>query len=354
METSVRLPERRLVGLKSQVAEIIGRRLSACAVERLADFHGRYLRGMKGGRRVVLRACNLSGLDLSGYNFSDAELPACDFSEANLTSAKFVRANLFGAHFNGADLSNTSFERADLRGAKFDGAKLYYTHFKGADLRRGEVLGNEGKILFDPSCSFKDAALTKSDMATCKMMGVDFNGASLSDVKLTGADLRDASFDGAKLAKVDMQGANLLDADMTRTAIDEDTEGSANLMRSRRALRPPTGERLAEILLEHSRWVRSNKEEGERANFSETDLTRFDLSGHFLPGANFTRAVLVHTNLTNAFLAGADMRHAILIDTLLDGADLRGTDLRGALTEGTVLETTKQGALDDQRIKTRL
>ncbi|HBC06473.1 MAG TPA: hypothetical protein DC046_02700, partial [Rhodospirillaceae bacterium] len=96
---------------------------------------------MKGGRRVVLRACNLSGLDLSGYNFSDAELPACDFSEANLTSAKFVRANLFGAHFNGADLSNTSFERADLRGAKFDGAKLYYTHFKGADLRRGEVLG---------------------------------------------------------------------------------------------------------------------------------------------------------------------------------------------------------------------
>jgi len=346
--------QRRTIGLYTQGAEITGRRLSTSAVERLADYHGRYLKGMKGGRRVVLRACNLAGLDLTGVNLSDADLPACDFSNAILRNVVFARANLFGARFDGADLTNANLERADLRGAKFENAKLIRTKLAGADMRRGEVMGESGKLFLDPSCSFRGAALLKSDMGTCKMTGADFEGARLEQVKFIGTDLRDSSFDGANLSDVEMQGANLMDADLTRTAIDEATEGSANLMRSRRALRPPTGERLAEILAEHSKWVHSDKTEGARASFGETDLTRFDLSGHFLPGADFTRAVLVGTDLRETFLVGADMRGAILIDAHLDGADLRGTDLRGAVTSGAAFKTATQGALDDERIVTRL
>ncbi len=353
-----RITERRTIGLYTQAAEITGRRLSASALERLVSYHNRYQKGMKGGRRVVLRACNLSGLDLSGINLSDADLPACDLSKANLRGTILMRANLFGARFDGADLSYANFERADLRGAKFVGATLFNTRLKAADMRRGEVLGEDGKLLLDPSCSFRGAALRKSDLEACKMSGVDFNDAHLEQVKFIGADLRNSSFDGASLRGVQMQGANLLDADMMRTAIDQETEGSANLMRSRRALRPPSGERLAEILHDHSRWVHSNKEEGARADFSGSDLTRMDMSGQFLAGADFNRAVLVGTDFRNSFLVGADMSETILIDALLEGADLRGADLRQALTQGTRLDCTTQGALqgaaEGEQISTRL
>ncbi len=94
-----------------------------------------------------------------------------------------------------------------------------------------------------------------------------------------------------------------------------------------------TGERLANILEEHGKWVESRGETGERA-----DLSRADLDGADLPGVNLQWAFLRKANLSGADLLLADLQGACLMQANLQGANLLGTELREANLQGATLD----------------
>lgn len=76
---------------------------------------------------------------------------------------------------------------------------------------------------------------------------------------------------------------------------------------------------IQKVLKKHEMWLNGEKG-GERANFSNADLTSVKLMGVNLKGAD----------LWNANLRGADLRYANLEDADLTGSNLRNADLRGA------------------------
>ena len=135
-------------------------------------------------------------------------------------------------------------------------------------------------------------------------------------------------------------------------------------------LRGTSREELAAVLGEHSKWVKSEGEEGERAILKEANLQRANLSGAELhaailmgaklqgaectkaklqranlSGANLQRAILVNANLQDAYLDTADFQQADLREANLQRANLTGADLQEAnLLHANLQNATLAGA----------
>jgi uncharacterized protein YjbI with pentapeptide repeats len=110
------------------------------------------------GAGTLLKGQKFSG-ELSGANFAKndtnvvpltgtikipeqaTDLSGSDFSNANLVSASFKGANLENAIFNGADIHWADFSQANLRGAQFKGAKnISKARFYNATMPDGSIL----------------------------------------------------------------------------------------------------------------------------------------------------------------------------------------------------------------------
>ena len=87
---------------------------------------------------------------------------------------------------------------------------------------------------------------------------------------------------------------------------------------------------LPAILAAHATWLRTNGEEGKRANLAGANLADANLMRANLAGANLADANLMRANLTGAYLTGAYLARADLAGADLTGADLTGADLAGA------------------------
>jgi uncharacterized protein YjbI with pentapeptide repeats len=342
------------MGGRSSMTVLSGYRVTPELLRRLHVLHRRYIRGMRDGRRAVLKDCNLSDLVITAHDFSDSEFIACNFKGAVLVDTHFERANLFGCSFTQADLTRANFSRADLRGAKFDEAILTHTVFKEADLRRGEVIGTEGKLLSaQPETSFKAAQLERTELSGSRLGGADFAAARLKGVSFQNADMRYCSFKGAEMNEVVLQGANLIDADLRQAALDEATEQSTSLMRAQRARPGPSADDLPDILKAHFAWAQSGGKTGARADFSQMDMSGRYLGKAVLAGAVLRGTVLTDADLSNAVLAACDLRDAVLLRTDLRGADLRGADLRGAHLANALLDDVLQGRIGEAGLATR-
>jgi len=104
---------------------------------------------------------------------------------------------------------------------------------------------------------------------------------------------------------------------------------------------------LDKIVADHSLWLDSRGDEGQRADFSGADLSRADLRGANLYGVDFSRANLTGANLSAAFLSrakfsaanltGGNLVGAFLSTARLGDADLSGANLSGANLSGANL-----------------
>lgn len=102
-----------------------------------------------------------------------------------------------------------------------------------------------------------------------------------------------------------------------------------------------TEERLMEILIKHSKWLR-DEDGGERANLRDADLRNADLRGIDLShadlrGADFSRADLRGANLRGSELCGANFCNAILHDADFSYANLYDANLIDAKLRGANL-----------------
>lgn len=104
--------------------------------------HG-HLRGLN------LNSVMLDKLDLSGVDFSEANLQHAFLRESNLTGANFSGANLRGAFLNDCVLNGTNFTGADLRFAKLLGAQITGSAFDAALYDIGTRVDTRNMHIFD-------------------------------------------------------------------------------------------------------------------------------------------------------------------------------------------------------------
>ena len=324
---------------------VVKMRLDANAVGELLDKHRRYLRNQSGGARAMLRQCDLSGLDLTGGDWTNSEFMVCKFDGATLERAVFRHANLFGSRFNSGNLSGADFEKADLRGAKFELANLTGAHLGGADLREGMVISADITLDGDTGSRFTNAILKGAKLPNARCKSVDFSGALLDGTDFSDADLRNASFHGAELISPILRGAQLAEADLRSAVLQGDVgqrlqNSGAVLPQSRVKL-----EAVVERLRQHELWITTQGKDGRRLNLSGGNLQGIDLSGRLLAAAKLDHTILVGANLKGANLAAAVLTGANLGGANLAHADLRGADLRFANLRTAMLDHTRQGAM---------
>jgi uncharacterized protein YjbI with pentapeptide repeats len=122
--------------------------------ERLAAANGDW--GGATLRRVELRACRLTGLDLAEARLEDVVLSDCKLDYANLRNSVIENVSFEDCVLRAAD-----FQGARLRAVRFSGCQLIETDFSRAafeavDLRgselalAGSVLGLRGAIVDSP------------------------------------------------------------------------------------------------------------------------------------------------------------------------------------------------------------
>ena len=192
--------------------------------------------------RLIERARDCPGCDLSGLNLKRADLRNANLAGANLAGANLHGTILAGANLAGADLSKANINRADLkranlRNAVMQRAMLYESRLDGADLTGADLtaaLAGEvqmiratlnGAIIL--SVDLRNARLTEADFTGAYMAGVwlhdsqmaraNFSGANLSNSLLIRASMVEVNLTGADVRGADMYGANLRGADLTET-----------------------------------------------------------------------------------------------------------------------------------------
>jgi Pentapeptide repeats (8 copies) len=130
---------------------------------------------------------NLSGLNFSGANlrkwcFSKRRLRLVDFSGANLSEVDLSEAILSGADLRKADLSGANFFKADLSEANLSEAILIGANLSGAILVGASL---SGAILVGASLS--GAMLVNTDLTAADLTGCHVYGVSAWGLKLDGA-----------------------------------------------------------------------------------------------------------------------------------------------------------------------
>ncbi|MBU6346362.1 MAG: pentapeptide repeat-containing protein [Cyanobacteria bacterium REEB494] len=117
------------------------------------------------------------------------DLSGRDFSHANLSNKDLSGRNLTYANLSGSNLSDTFMHKVNLRGANLSGANLFRANLLLADLR-------------------------EANLRSANLIGADLSGADLRGADLTGARMRS----GERLL-VKLVGANLTGAIMPDGAI---------------------------------------------------------------------------------------------------------------------------------------
>lgn len=270
---------------------------------------------------------NLKGINLSGASLSASHLSYSNLSDANLSNVNMVGADLSDVNLSDANLSNTNLAKANFSNVKLRNANLSNAATWDWEQLLQEWYATMGELV-DPSISGTDLRtialkngvnLSGADLSEANLIGVDLKGvqidedtkldpkwqlvweiANLENVgerELSHADLRGASLpfaklSGAKLSHAELRGANLYRAELQDTDLQ-----SANLSRT----------------------------ELQGANLKGANLKESNLKG-----AHLWRADLSNADLSNANLHNADLGEANLTNTILEGANMDGTNLQNA------------------------
>ena len=169
--------------------------------------------------RLVERALDCPGCDLTGVNLKRADLSGANLEGANLAGANLHSANLNGANISGANLEKANINRADLRRANLREANLKHTwmfesRFNGADLTGADLTqALAGNVQFS-GANFSGARMLGMDLRGARMLDTNFSGADLTFSWMHEAVLTRANLSGATLIEVDMANVDLVNADL--------------------------------------------------------------------------------------------------------------------------------------------
>jgi uncharacterized protein YjbI with pentapeptide repeats len=251
------------------------------------NFRGAYLGDAN------LTGVNFSSADLSDAYLGDANLTGVNFSSANLSGANLGDANLSGANLSGANLSRTDLGSTNLSGANLSGANLGRADLSHADLNSANLTRANLSHADLSSANLKNSKLSRADLSNTILFGANLSDADLISINLSHADLCRADLSGADLSHAILNGTNLSDTILFST------------------------------------------------NLSDAILVAADLSYAKLNGAKLNDARLNGAMFLGADLSGVDLSRVTLNDADLSGVTLNDADLSGAdLSDANLEEMT--------------
>ncbi|MBL0928888.1 MAG: pentapeptide repeat-containing protein [Alphaproteobacteria bacterium] len=337
------------------VAEFVRRELEL----RLAAHEKWLARGM-GGKQLIARYVDFSGISLAGRNLSQIALEGCILHGADLKGATLRGSKLHGCDLSLADLRKADARACDLRGCDLSQARLDGADFSDVNLGPAKPETIEGLRLAharhektfseqvsQPSGRDGDqSGILAARLDGARLVGTvlrgaildrtsarnaDFSGADLRDARLEHADCAYADFAGAKVAGVRWQGAMMGLACAPSGGMPPGTAA--------RRLPKPDPVWLKDALTAHLSFL--DRGQGVRASFAGLDLSEADFADARLNGADFRDANLESANFARSSLVCADLRGANLSRANLSAADLRGVQLAGAETRGVNLKDAR-------------
>jgi uncharacterized protein YjbI with pentapeptide repeats len=234
--------------------------------------------------------CSLIGADLTGLNLSKNDLTDANLTGANLEGVDMRGATLYKALFTGANLKGANLQEAHMSeavftGANLKGANLQKAHMSEAVFKKANLSGANLKDTIHTGSGPKNSANCMEDekhkWSVC-WNGVNFEDANLSNAKLNKAGMKFANLSGANLAMADLRGADL-------------------------------------------EYIKADGINLSNAKMQDVKLSRADLTGANIAGANlegvtwspFDKINLTRANLTGASLEGFDADSSILCKTIM-------------------------------------
>jgi uncharacterized protein YjbI with pentapeptide repeats len=233
-----------------------GRRVSQNEFDEAVRLHGMWLTNIASGRRCTFAGRDLSGLKLSSKDDQLTNLSGADFSQADLSATEADNISLEHCNFNGASLDGSRWRRpvfayADMRRITAKGAKwgvpseidsvnrvaadCTHTFLNNSDLTGAQICGFfygsclAETLLVEADLSFSNliglseltfglnlshARLDAAKLRRCRIVdaclfnsvcrNTDFTGTSFSNVILTGGDFRGASFRDTQLERTEI------------------------------------------------------------------------------------------------------------------------------------------------------
>ncbi|HRC26583.1 MAG TPA: pentapeptide repeat-containing protein, partial [Alphaproteobacteria bacterium] len=124
-------------------------RITQKQLDGIVEQHAMYLKGVVGGARATLKFSDLSDLDLSGKDLSQADFTGSRFVGTDLSRGRYTGACFFACDLRNANMARSDFSRADFRGAFVAGADLTGANMAGVDLRPGKIMkkGDSGALV---------------------------------------------------------------------------------------------------------------------------------------------------------------------------------------------------------------
>jgi uncharacterized protein YjbI with pentapeptide repeats len=187
---------------------------------------------------------DLSGSDLRGSSFVQADLERAFLFETHLE-----RTNLSEVHLEGAVLVNAHLERAFLSGARLEGADLKGANLGYAFLRGAHLGGANFMAAHLEHVSLMEAHLERAHLSFAHLEGADLSGAHLEgavliQAHLEKADLSEAQLEGADLREAHLEGA-ILAGRISRTPTSRERISTASRTSTKRLAMPRRGCRMA-------------------------------------------------------------------------------------------------------------
>ena len=329
------------------------------------------------GPSVDILGANLSGADLSGYNFIGVNVTGTDFSGANLVNIRsgktvgpparlsspyvFMTDNSAGGFIvgprvdlTGANLTNCQFTGLDISGATFTNAILTNVRSGGgmigppaantlpAKYRYVEdATDGTGGYFVGPGVDLSGALLR--NMPASYLQGAYFTNTNITNARLSGSGLfyvKSGGMVGAPASLpttysyvvsasggyiigpyADLSGANLNNTVLTGMNIAHADFTSATFIGTRTGglVGPP------ETLATNYYYIQAS---------SPGTVQDAYIVG---PRVNLARAVLSRTNLKNVDLSGADFTNAVF-----EGTNFTNTNIRNAVLTGVAPFTNTQ------------
>lgn len=297
------------------------------------------------------------------YVGTPVDLSGLDFSGANLREASFAGANMEKCKFNGADLRRTTFEGANLRATEFQGTKAQDATFFYSDMgpsedgqktriidssfERAFMRGSEAVEAIVERTNFNYSNIRNGNWDQAVIQGAHFDYADMEGISLAGAKLREVTMKHALLDNAIMTNAELIKVDLTEAMM---AGVKAEKLKIKESILKDADARG--INLEGAEIDRLSKLEGldlERAILEKVEAEKVDFRNVNLEGANLRLA-----NLRGVHLEGVNARFANFEEAVMEGAQAAGIDMTGAQVEkmraakANLTEAVMQGVKGDE------
>ena len=154
-------------------------------------------------------------LDLSGHDLSGFEFEACTFVDGNFSAATLRNFRFIECSFSGCNFNNSKLPSSRLRDAVFERCKMMeinWTLLEWSRLMTTAELTLRECVLSDGV--FFGLRLDEIIMQSCKAHRVDLREASLRNADLTFTDFTEAKFGRSNLTNADFSEATAFDIDV--------------------------------------------------------------------------------------------------------------------------------------------